>query len=130
MNEATIDQTFPESPGPIPRVDDGIIPSESDSGKVPGTVYDLNTAPDYYCLTAEDLMATLGIGKTTLWKKIKQKDLPPPFDFCAHRAQWTVGQIRLWRDIRAKAKARAARKEILQSLKNTRSRIRGEFDPS
>ena len=43
-----------------------------------GIAYDINTAPEHIDLKAEDMMATFNIGKTALWRWVKQKILPPP----------------------------------------------------
>ena len=73
-------------------------------------------------------MATLGIGKTTLWNKIKRKQLPPPFEYCGRHAQWTIGQIRQWRESRAKAITAAAQSEMVETFKYAPSRTKNEFD--
>ena len=40
-----------------------------------GIAYDINTAPEHIDLKAEDVMATFNIGKTALWRWVKQKIL-------------------------------------------------------
>ena len=45
-----------------------------------GIAYDINTAPEHIDLKAEDMMATFNIGKTALWRWVKQKILPPPYE--------------------------------------------------
>ena len=59
-----------------------------------GIAYDINTAPEHIDLKAEDMMATFNIGKTALWRWVKQKILPPPYEYISEAAHWTFGQMR------------------------------------
>lgn len=51
-----------------------------------GIAYDINTAPEHIDLKAEDMMATFNIGKTALWRWVKQKILPPPYEYRSQAA--------------------------------------------
>lgn len=78
-----------------------------------GVVYDINTAPEETILSAKDLMASLGIGKTALWRWVQQKRLPPPFEYCGRAGLWTIGQIRAWRAARALALTAKAQQQMV-----------------
>ena len=74
-----------------------------------GIAYDINTAPEHI-----DLMATFNIGKTALWRWVKQKILPPPYEYRSQAAHWTIGQIRDWKTARAKALTQKLQDEMIR----------------
>ena len=79
-----------------------------------GIAYDINTAPEHIDLKAEDMMATFNIGKTALWRWVKQKILPPPYEYRGQAAHWTIGQIRDWKTARAKALTQKLQDEMIR----------------
>lgn len=79
-----------------------------------GIAYDINTAPEHIDLKAEDMMATFNIGKTALWRWVKQKILPPPYEYRSQAAHWTIGQIRDWKTARAKALTQKLQDEMIR----------------
>lgn len=96
-----------------------------------GIAYDINTAPEHIDLKSEDMMATFNIGKTALWRWVKQKKLPPPYDYTGKTAHWTIGQIRDWKAARAKALTQKLQDEMIKECKaqtSARRREVKEFD--
>jgi predicted DNA-binding transcriptional regulator AlpA len=96
-----------------------------------GIAYDLNTAPDYISLRSEDVMATFKIGKTSLWRWVKLKKLPPPYDYGGRAAHWTIGQIREWQSARAMALTQKVKDEMVRECKLkrvARRQVSGDFD--
>lgn len=94
--------------------------------------YDINTAPEHIILNSKDMLATFGISKATLWRWIKGKKLPPPFDFVCYEARWTVGQIREWQSARAIAITEKLKNEMIKECSATtrlnHRQVSGEFD--
>ena len=68
-----------------------------------GIAYDINTAPEHIDLKAEDMMATFNIGKTALWRWVKQKILPPPYEYRSQACIGPLGKFVTWKTARAKA---------------------------
>lgn len=100
-----------------------------------GTSYDINTAPEHITLRAEDMMATFKIGKTSLWNWVKQKKIPPPYDYSGRSAHWTIGQIRDWQSARALAITAKRKKEMIEECNSKtdsrnprRKTLTSEFD--
>lgn len=97
-----------------------------------GTAYDINTAPDHITLATEDMIATFKVSKATLWRWIKQKKLPPPFDYRGYAAQWTIGQIRDWQSARALAITQTLKKQMIADCTSRRrvdrQLLASEFD--
>ena len=67
-----------------------------------GNAFDLTTTPDSQMLDVNDLMATLGCGRTAIWRKVKRGMLPPPLDRIGYggRMIWTAGLIKKWQELR------------------------------
>lgn len=96
-----------------------------------GTAYDINTALEHITLSTEDMIATFKVSKATLWRWIKQKKLPPPFDCRGRAAQWTIGQIRDWQSARALAVTQSLKEQMINECTSDRGKRRqtsGEFD--
>lgn len=93
------------------------------NSKPTGTAYDLNTAPDEVILDIWDMTATFSVNKASIWRKVQQGIIPPPFEHVGrgHRAHWNIGQIRKWRKARAIALTESAEQKMIENCKLVKS---------
>ena len=63
----------------------------------------LDTAPDAAMIRPAELCAWLDIGRTTLWRKVKDGNFPKPVKVTDRITAWSMGTVRAWLLTRAQA---------------------------